>query len=143
MAEFQHHRIVRFGECDPAGVVYYPVFFNWFHEAMEAWFDEALRVPYAEVIKTVGFPAVKTEARFKQPFELGDEVVITLRLSALDRASITLEFDVLGQGGNVCAQGSVCCVSIGVEEGEFQFKAISIPVNLREKMSEFLITETI
>ena len=61
---FLHHRTVRFGECDPAGVVYYPIFFNWFHECMEVWFEEALQVPYAEVIQNIGFPAKSCEANF-------------------------------------------------------------------------------
>ena len=48
---FRHSRIVRFGECDPAGVAYYPEFFNWFHQAMEACFEDYLGVPYAEMIE--------------------------------------------------------------------------------------------
>ena len=60
---FLHHRTVRFGECDPAGVVYYPIFFNWFHECMEVWFEEALQTPYAEVIQNIGFLENKGSSR--------------------------------------------------------------------------------
>ena len=61
------HRVrVGFGDCDPAGIVYFPRFFHFFHEAMETWFDEVLGLPYAEMIggRGLGFPAVHTEADF-------------------------------------------------------------------------------
>ena len=129
--------MVRFGECDPAGVVYYPVFFTWFHEAMEAWFEEALDRPYADVIKTVGFPAVKTDAQFKRPCHVGDEVFVNLSLSALERSSITLQFRIIDAREQLRATGSVTCVSIGVAAGEFQFKAIRIPDELSALMKGY------
>ena len=54
---FTVERTVRFGECDPAGVLYYPVYFNWVHETMEIWFEEALHVPYRDALQTHGFPS--------------------------------------------------------------------------------------
>ena len=137
MTEFRHRRVVRFGECDPAGVVYYPVFFSWFHEAMEAWFEQALNRPYAQVIKTVGFPAVNTEATFKRPCHVGDEVFVMLSLSKLERASMTLQFRIIDSQERLRATGSVTCVSIGVSEGDFQFKAIRIPTELSELMKDY------
>ena len=132
--------MVRFGECDPAGVVYYPVFFTWFHEAMEAWFEQALERPYADVIKTVGFPAVKTEAQFRRPCHVGDEVFVMLSLSALERSSMTLQFRIIDSDAQLRATGSVTCVSIGVAAGEFQFKAIRIPEQLSSLMEAYLTT---
>ena len=31
---------VRFGHADPAKIVYYPRFFEWFHDAMESMFED-------------------------------------------------------------------------------------------------------
>lgn len=45
-----HPVLVGFGDCDPAGIVYYPNFFRWFDEATQAlpipdWF----RAPFVDV----------------------------------------------------------------------------------------------
>ena len=138
---FCHRRIVRFGECDPAGVVYYPVFFNWFHEAMEAWFEEALEVPYADALTQFGFPAAQTEASFKRPFRLGDAVSIELRIKRFGQSSFTLQFRCKSQE-HVCATGSVTCVCIrhSGEKTGFDFASTPLPKRLRERMEAYQMT---
>ena len=71
---FLSKRIVRFGECDPAGVVYYPVFFHWFHEVMEEWFERCLDIGYADCIREYGFPAKETNAEFFRPCSVGEHL---------------------------------------------------------------------
>ena len=137
---FQHRRTVRFGECDPAGVVYYPVFFNWFHEAMEAWFEEGLGTPYAEATRSVGFPARSTEAGFHSPCRMGERLTVLLSLSRLGRSSMRLELRIEGDDGGLRATGSVSCVCIGVEPDGFRFKSQAIPETLRERMEPFLVS---
>ena len=136
---FEHLRTVRFGECDPAGVVYYPVFFNWFHEAMEQWFEQELGQSYAAVVKQVGFPAAETSAQFVRPIALGEEIVVRLQVARIGKSSLLLRFSVLGQGRIEKAIGEVRCVCIGVASGEFQFRAVSIPETLREQMVRFCV----
>ena len=46
---FRHTVRARFGACDPVGIVYFPRYFDWFHQAMEAWFDDALVESYSMV----------------------------------------------------------------------------------------------
>ena len=122
MKIFQHKRTVRFGECDPAAVVYYPVFFNWFHETMEAWFETGLDAPYAQVIQTFGFPAKSISAEFHRPCKMGDALIIALTVADLGRSSLRLSIEVNGEDGSKRASGEVLCVCIGVAEGEFQFR---------------------
>ena len=80
---FVQHRTIRFGECDPAGIVYYPVFFNWFHELMEAWFENELSTSYAKVIQDIGFPAKSCEAEFYRPIAVGDHITLSFNLEKL------------------------------------------------------------
>ena len=144
---FLHHRTVRFGECDPAGVVYYPVFFNWFHECMEAWFEEALQAPYSEVIQNIGFPAKSCEANFLRPIPVGSSITLALSLSEIRKKGFCLIFDIyqnhLPQNVKFeqlskLAVGKVICVGIGVKEGEFQFRPIDIPTELQQRMNPYL-----
>ena len=138
MQYFSLKRNIRFGECDPAGVVYYPVFFNWFHELMEAWFAQELGMTYAECIKTCGFPAKETKAEFFRPCALGEEVVLRLHLSSLSNRSMRIEIFVLGTDGQKKAQGHVVCVCIGVSKDGFQFSSMKIPEKLAYNMKKFL-----
>ena len=132
---------MRFGECDPAGVVYYPVFFNWFHEAMEAWFDEGLNEPYAKVIERIGFPAKHINADFFRPCKMGDKVSVSLQVAKMGRSSLQLAIHVMGEDKSLMAKGEVLCVCIGVAAGEFQFRSHPLPPDLRRKMSLFVVEE--
>ena len=87
-----HKHTVRFGECDPAGVVYFPTFFDWFHQAMESWFEQGLQRPYADVLQHVGFPAVHTEADFRRPCRLGEALDIEVRVGDLGKKRFRLDY---------------------------------------------------
>jgi len=136
---FLHTRTVRFGECDPAGVVYYPVFFNWFHETMEAWFEAELQLSYAEAIERFGFPAVETSAQFRRPISMGEKIDIQLRVEKMGRSSVLLGFTIFDKQQELKASGQVRCVCIQVDQEGFQFSAMEIPDFLREEMKRFTV----
>ena len=135
---FCHPRTVRFGECDPAGVAYYPEFFNWFHQAMEACFEEYLGVPYAQMIETIGFPAVQTSAEFRKPIPVGSTIDVEVCIERLGRSSIEWQFNIW-RGNTIAAVGRVKTVCISVTEGEFQFASTPVPSLLIPKMQTLVI----
>lgn len=103
---FVHTRRVRFGDCDPAGIAYFPRFFDWFHQAMEQWFDEGLGIDYAGLIASGhGMPCVHTEADFKAPCRLGDVLHIHLAVAKRGGSSVVLEYRVVGDDGVLRATG--------------------------------------
>lgn len=131
---------VRFGECDPAGVVYYPRYFDWFHRAMEEWFGQGLGRPYHEVLQELGFPSVHAEADYKAPCRMGEQVVVELAVHKLGRASTTLGLRVLGPDGGVRATGKVVIVVIQMDPGgPDHFKLRTLPDWLRQAMARFLV----
>lgn len=134
---FTTQRIARFGECDPAGVVYYPVFFNWFHELMEEWFERALDISYAKCIQEQGFPAKETKAEFFRPCAVGEELELRMVLGHLSSRSFRMDIEVWGNEKKK-AVGYVVCVCIGVSEDGFRFAPKEIPLPLREKMEKFV-----
>lgn len=137
MSFFVHRRTVRFGECDPAGVVYYPVFFHWFHELMEVWFEEGLGWSYAECIQEQGFPAKETKAEFLRPCAVGEEVELKMSLGHLSSRSFRMDIEVWGNEKKK-AYGHVVCVCIGVSGTSFRFAPKEIPARLSEKMEKFV-----
>src|SRR5437773_755775 len=69
---------VRWGETDPAGIVFYPRFFEWFDRGTEALF-ESLGLGWTVIFPRygiVGVPIVESGARFVAPVRHGDEVGI-------------------------------------------------------------------
>src|SRR5437879_12398347 len=43
---------IRFGSCDPAGIVYTPEYLNLFNGVIEDWYGDALGLPYHELVGT-------------------------------------------------------------------------------------------
>lgn len=91
---------VRFGHADPAGIVYYPRFFEWFHDVYEDMFEAVVGVPYAELLEKsrVGYPAVQVACEFLSPARFGELVAVEVFLSRLSERSATFEYRVKREG---------------------------------------------
>jgi 4-hydroxybenzoyl-CoA thioesterase len=140
------HRLavrVGWGHCDPAGIVYFPRFFEMFHEAMETWFADHLGVSYREVIvgRKIGFPAVHTEADFTTPSAFGDRLVIEQRVERLGRRSITFAYRVLDADAPDAPprlQGRTVCAVMDLDPGSPTFRrAVELPADVRRRIEAF------
>lgn len=97
---------VRWSEADPAGIVFYPRFFEWFDLGTEALF-ESLGLPWAEMFpasQIVGVPIVESGARFASPVRYGDEVRIETTVSEVREKTFRVEHEV-SVGPRHCATG--------------------------------------
>jgi 4-hydroxybenzoyl-CoA thioesterase len=66
---------VEFGDCDPAGIVWFPNFFRWIDAASRHYFVECGVPPWHELerrIGVIGTPLVDTQARFVKSASYGD-----------------------------------------------------------------------
>ena len=100
MSVFRTTRTVRFSHCDPAGIIFYPRYFDLIHEAKEDWLKEALDWPLATMIGEMrnGFPIVRLEADFRGPSRIGEELVFALRAPVVGGASLHLHYEVTCDG---------------------------------------------
>lgn len=139
-----HRQPVRFGDCDPAGIVYYPRILHFFHEAMETWFDEELDYPYAEVIlvEKIGFPSVHCEADFRIPCGLGEVLAVELRVTKLGRSSIHFDYQVRTFGepaSPLRLRGATVCVVMDLNPESATFRRpLPIPEALRARIEGFM-----
>ncbi|MDN3519491.1 thioesterase family protein [Aquisalimonas lutea] len=85
---------IRFGDTDPAGIVFYPRYFEFFQVAVEDWFNHWLGIDYADHILRSGngLPAVASDCRFLHPSRLGELLEIEVRITHLGRSSLHLAF---------------------------------------------------
>ncbi len=85
---------VRFGDTDPAGLVYYPNLFHYLHIALEEFFAARCGIRYPALLadERIGFPTVKTETEFFVPVVYGDEVDAEIFVSRTGHTSATFEY---------------------------------------------------
>lgn len=80
---------VRFADVDPAGIVFYPRYFEMLNGAVEDWFEQALGMGFKQmhIVDRIGVPTVKLEATFLSPSELGDVLTVTIAPNHVGRTS--------------------------------------------------------
>lgn len=91
---------VEWGDCDPAGIVYYPRYFEWFNDATTALFAAA-GVPVSSMHKTwgiLGIPMVDTRARFLVPSKFEDVLTIESAVLEFRRSSFDVRHRILRNG---------------------------------------------
>ena len=83
---------IRFSHCDPAGIVYFPHYFNMFNGLIEDWYTEELKVNYADLIlhDQHGFPFVHIDTDSKIPSRTGDRLDLTLLIEKIGKSSLGL-----------------------------------------------------
>jgi 4-hydroxybenzoyl-CoA thioesterase len=127
---------VRFGEIDQAGVVYYPRFFHYFHQAFEEWFAGALGVSYPDLVlkENIGFPSVRVETEFLKPLRYGDTFRVDLELLEIGRTSITVRYTLARlSDGATSARATVKNVAIN----NSTFRPVPISAEWRRRFERF------
>src|SRR5262252_7144965 len=81
---------VRFSHCDPAGIVYFPHYFDMFNGLIEDWYGEELGYDLTGMVlgSRYGFPFVHIECDFKVPSRMGDVIDLTLLVERVGRSSL-------------------------------------------------------
>jgi 4-hydroxybenzoyl-CoA thioesterase len=102
---FEHVRPVRWSDVDAAGIVYFPRFLEYCHDAIEALFA-ALAGGYAALTmdRGIGVPTVHFEGDFHAPLRYGDVCVVQLRVVRIGRTSVTFRHTLVRQRDGIpCA----------------------------------------
>ncbi|HMF56108.1 MAG TPA: thioesterase family protein [Pyrinomonadaceae bacterium] len=117
---------VRFGDTDPAGLVYYPVIFHYLHVAMEEFFAARCGITYQKMIEDerLGFPTVSVKTEFFAPLVYGDLAEIDVYVSSTGTSSAVFEYSVRRAGdAKLCARATLVQVAMNLDER----RAVPIP----------------
>lgn len=92
---FSTRRTVRieWGDCDPAGIIFYPRYFAMFDHSTVLLLEQALgmkKLALYEHYKFGGYPSVDMQARFVLPTRYGDDVEIETVITKVGRSSFSL-----------------------------------------------------
>ncbi|NVF13718.1 acyl-CoA thioesterase [Vreelandella maris] len=90
---FTTQRKVRFQHCDPAGIVFYPRYFEMINSVVEDWFEEVLQHDFNKlhVESGTGVPTAAIDTQFHAPSWLGELLTFELLVQSLGRSSLTLQ----------------------------------------------------
>ncbi|MGH9942963.1 MAG: acyl-CoA thioesterase [Pyrinomonadaceae bacterium] len=125
---------VRFGDTDPAGLVYYPNLFHYLHVAFEEFFAARCGKPYERLLAEdrIGFPTVNASAEFFAPLVYGDVAEIEVSVSRVGSSSATFEYAIRRAGDqSLCARATLVQVAMDLDHR----RAVSIPPTYLKALS--------
>ena len=97
---------VRWGDADPAGIAFYPRFFEWYDIGTEALFA-SVGLVWADTFPrygVVGVPILEAGSRFVAAVRYGDRVTVRTRVVWVKAKTFRVEHE-LTVGGTLCAAG--------------------------------------
>jgi 4-hydroxybenzoyl-CoA thioesterase len=81
---------VEFNHSDPAGIVFYPRYFEMTNSVVENFFSTVVGFPFARMVaEGRGVPTARIEIDFRAPSRLGDVLDFRLEVTRLGRSSVT------------------------------------------------------
>jgi 4-hydroxybenzoyl-CoA thioesterase len=91
---------IEWGQCDPAGIVFYPQYFIIFDSSSGWLFERTGLSPLAMRRKygIVGIPVVDVGASFRTPCRFDDEVIVESQVGEWGRSSFTVRHRILNKG---------------------------------------------
>jgi 4-hydroxybenzoyl-CoA thioesterase len=104
-----------FQHCDPAGIVFYPRYFEMINAVVETFFRAALDWPFATMHGTerVGVPMGRIAADFHAASRLGDWLDWRLHVTRLGRSSADVEITAhCGDTPRLTATGTLVLVDL-------------------------------
>ena len=133
MSAFQQPRRIRFSDCDPAGIVFYPQYFVMFNGLLEDWVDGPLGIGFADLVsrRRIGLPTVRLEADFRAVSRFGDDVVLSLQVERLGGKSLTLALRCEAAAGELRMAMRQVVVATSLET----HAAIAVPGDLRDAIA--------
>jgi len=82
---------VEFNHCDPAGIVFYPRYFEMLNSVIENFFADVLKLPFQRMLaEGHGVPAARIEADFRKPSRLGERLHFSLEVVKIGETSLVL-----------------------------------------------------
>jgi acyl-CoA thioester hydrolase len=135
-AVFTHRLRVRFGECDPQGVVFNANYFSYFDVAMTEFQRETL-VPYDEMVASgTDMVVAEATARFRAPAGFDEEIDLDIRVTRLGTSGMTIRLDVRRED-ELLVEGQMRYVFIDTAAGG----KTAIPEDIRRRLEPYVTEE--
>ena len=129
-----HHVTVQFGDCDPAGIVFFPNFSRWMDQSSLAFFMACGIPPWRELVKTrgiIGTPLLEIHTRFLKPATYGEQIQVHTTVEEWAVKTFR-QRHVVRRGDTVLCEGTeVRAFCIRDAKDPDRIRAIPIPEDLK------------
>lgn len=130
-------RRVNFADCDPAKIVFYPVFYRWFDRGTEELFRD-VGLQWDKIFgteidgeKVFGVPLVETSAKYLAPCRFGDLVQVESWIETWSTKTFTVRHDVHNNGKIACQGREVRVWAVEDVTRPAGFRAAPVPAEVR------------
>jgi len=127
------------GDCDPAGIVFYPRYFALFDASTWALFAAATGLTKFQLVRqidVIGFPMVDTRANFHVPSRYGDVVKIESQVMAMRRSSFDVSHRIM-RGDTLAVEGFETRVLVGPHPDDpDRMKSVPLPAALIARLAD-------
>ena len=129
---------VQFGDCDPAGIVFYPNFSKWMDASSLHFFMECGVPPWRELVKTTGIignPLLEINTKFMRPATYGETLQIHTSIEEW-RDKVFVQRHVVKRGDDLLCEGTeVRAFVIHPPVAPDRIKAIPVPADIKARCS--------
>ena len=130
-----HDVAVEFGDCDPAGIVFFPNFLRWIDSASRHFFVACGVPPWRETEAThgiIGTPIVDVQAKFLKPATYGDRLRVASRVSEWRNRSFVMRHTVRRDDEVIVEATEVRIFAKRVPGERARIEAVPIPTFVRD-----------
>lgn len=137
---FKHSREleIEWGDCDAAGIVFYPRYFAMFDASTAYLLEVAIGMKKSQWTRhfgILGIPMVDTGATFKIPSSFGDVIRIESEVTKVGRSSFDIKHSVL-KGDEIAIEAHEKRVWVGGNADDpASIKSMPIPSELVSKLT--------
>jgi 4-hydroxybenzoyl-CoA thioesterase len=130
---------IEWGDCDPAGIIFFARYFDIFDVSTTVLLERALgmkKIDYLKAYNFAGHPLVETRARFRLPTRHGDNVTIESAVVGCGRSSFKVEHR-LTHDGALAVEGFETRVWVSRDPGDpARIKSLAIPPRVIARLTD-------
>jgi YbgC/YbaW family acyl-CoA thioester hydrolase len=97
---------VQWGDCDPAGIIFYPTYFRWMDAATWSFLESVGYGAKRMRAEHLAMPLVSAHCDFLLPAEQGDRCEVRSRIARFGGKSFTVEHEIVRGDGETLAKGT-------------------------------------
>lgn len=134
MQPFVCERTVEFGDCDPAGIVFYPNFYRWFDHATHCMF-RAVGLTHRDFLEegVLAWPLADTGARFRLPVRAGDHVAVHSRIVEWRERTFKLSHRIMLEGELAVDGWEIRFLGEKLSDQPLRLRTLPIPDSMKRR----------
>ena len=126
---------VMFGDCDPAGIVFFPNFCKWMDASSLNFFVQCGVPPWRELVKTtgiIGTPLLEIHTKFYKPATYGERLQVHTCVQEW-REKVLIQKHLIRRGDDLLCEGLETRAMVVRLPDQDRMKAIPIPADIKAK----------